>query len=73
MDVIPIWIRLYNIPNEYWNENTLKVTGNKLGTFVKMDQAVETKDFSIYVWICILWLVAHPLLEMIELIARENV
>lgn len=31
----PVWIRLYSLPVEYWEEDSLKEIGNTLGEFVK--------------------------------------
>ncbi|GLJ13735.1 hypothetical protein SUGI_0219200 [Cryptomeria japonica] len=31
--VVLVWIKLYNFPIEYWVEETLKLIGDKLGTF----------------------------------------
>lgn len=37
----PVWIRMYSLPSEYWNEETLKTIGNRLGTFIEVVE--ETK------------------------------
>lgn len=37
----PVWICLYSLPLEYWNENSLQDIGNGLGEFIKIVE--ETK------------------------------
>ena len=31
----PVWIRMFSLPQEYWDEETLKEIGNTLGTYVR--------------------------------------
>lgn len=69
---VPLWICLYNLSHEYWDEETLREIGNKLGTFVKEDEVILNKDFSMYARICILWQAAHPLPRMVELKSGEG-
>ena len=37
----PVWIRMYSLPLEYWDEESLQDIGNGIGEFVKI--AKETK------------------------------
>ena len=37
----PVWIRLYSLPLEYWDEDSLQEIGKGLGEFIKI--AEETK------------------------------
>ncbi|GLJ31252.1 hypothetical protein SUGI_0626790 [Cryptomeria japonica] len=36
----PIWIRLYNLPIEYWSEACLETIGRSLGTLLEIDEAI---------------------------------
>jgi len=35
---VPVWIRLYSLPLDYWLPESLKVIGNKLGHFIKISE-----------------------------------
>jgi hypothetical protein len=37
VDVLPIWVWLPGFPLEFWNENSFKVLGNLLGTYLDVD------------------------------------
>ncbi|GLJ49172.1 hypothetical protein SUGI_1037580 [Cryptomeria japonica] len=37
IEEIPVWIRLYNLPHEYWKEEIFKSVGEKIGRFIKSD------------------------------------
>ena len=34
-DIMPIWVKLPNLPFEYWSLDFFKLVGNTLGTFVE--------------------------------------
>jgi hypothetical protein len=36
---VPVWLRLYSLPLDYWLSSTLEAIGNKLGKFVKASDA----------------------------------
>ncbi|GLJ41406.1 hypothetical protein SUGI_0857060 [Cryptomeria japonica] len=48
MDEGPIWIRLYNLPSENWEENILKEIGKNLGTLIQIDRKMEDRRFGTY-------------------------
>ncbi|GLJ07920.1 hypothetical protein SUGI_0077330 [Cryptomeria japonica] len=48
IEELPIWLRLYSLPREYKNEESFQAIGNKLGFYIKVDEAIESKDFKIY-------------------------
>lgn len=73
LEVVPIQVRLYNFPHEYWNEDTLKVIGDKLGKFLKADEAIERKDFNMYARICIEWKPHPPLPHAVEIRTSEGI
>ncbi|GLJ30001.1 hypothetical protein SUGI_0593110 [Cryptomeria japonica] len=70
---IPLWICLYSLPHEYWDMETLKLIGDKLGGFLKADEALEVNEFNMYARICIQWQAMHPLPQFIELKLGEGV
>lgn len=36
---VPVWIRLFSLPIDYWGLASLKLIGDKLGTFIKASEA----------------------------------
>ncbi|GLJ52433.1 hypothetical protein SUGI_1115280 [Cryptomeria japonica] len=63
---VPVWIRIYNLPFEYWDMDTLHSIGDKLGTFIRVGEGVEAKDFNMYARIYINWKLVPPLPKEIE-------
>lgn len=53
IDSILLWVRLYNLPHEYQDLETLKMIGDKLGVFLKADEALEAKEYNMYARVCI--------------------
>ena len=45
---VPIWIRLYSLPTEYWDEETLQVIGNGLGEYVKIAEETKLQRYTSY-------------------------
>lgn len=48
----PVWIRLYSLPAEFWEEESLKVIENTLGEFVKIAEETKTGRYTSYARIC---------------------
>ncbi|GLJ55841.1 hypothetical protein SUGI_1199030 [Cryptomeria japonica] len=44
----PVWIRMYNLPMEYWGEKCLEKIGRSLGTLLEIDEEIIEKDSYIY-------------------------
>ncbi|GLJ18334.1 hypothetical protein SUGI_0324530 [Cryptomeria japonica] len=44
----PIWIRLYNLPMEYWGESSLECIGRSLGTLLEVDEDIIENDSYLY-------------------------
>ncbi|GLJ44141.1 hypothetical protein SUGI_0920530 [Cryptomeria japonica] len=44
----PIWIRLYNLPSEYWSNPSLERIGRTLGTLLEIDEAIIDIDLYTY-------------------------
>ncbi|XP_057852253.1 uncharacterized protein LOC131062575 [Cryptomeria japonica] len=72
LEEVPIWLRLYNLSREYWNEETFMNIDNKMGFYIKSDEAIEAKDFNMYVRICIGWKPHFPLPNTIEINTNEG-
>ncbi|GLJ45302.1 hypothetical protein SUGI_0953500 [Cryptomeria japonica] len=43
-----VWIRLYNLPIEYWGDISLEKIGHSLGTLLEIDEGIVEKDLYIY-------------------------
>ena len=50
---VPVWIRLYYAPVDYWMPESLKVIGNKLGHFFKISEASLWGKYTSYAHICV--------------------
>ncbi|XP_057860936.2 uncharacterized protein LOC131069494 [Cryptomeria japonica] len=72
IEEVPVWLTLYNLPKEYWNEEFFQTLGNKLGFYIKVDEAIESKDFSMYARICIRWKPYYPVPEQVEIITNAG-
>ncbi|GLJ47766.1 hypothetical protein SUGI_1008880 [Cryptomeria japonica] len=44
----PIWIRLYNLPMEYWGESSLECIGRSLGTLLEVDEDIIENGSYLY-------------------------
>eukprot|EP00253_Pinus_taeda_P003441 PITA_03441 len=49
----PVWIRLYSLPLEYWDEASLQDIGNGLGEFVKVSKETKLRRYTSYAHICV--------------------
>jgi len=43
-----IWVRFMNLPQEYWEKQTLFEIGSGLGTPITIDEATQTRHFGIF-------------------------
>ncbi|GLJ36592.1 hypothetical protein SUGI_0735510 [Cryptomeria japonica] len=48
-----VWVRLYNIPSEYWNTEALKEIGNYFGSFISTDEILEDRIWGSFARICV--------------------
>ena len=51
--LVPVWIRLYSLPLDYWMPESLKAIGNKLGHFLKISEATLRGKYTSYACICV--------------------
>lgn len=49
----PVWIRLYSLPVEYWEEDSLQEIGNALGEFIKIAEETKISRYTSYAQICV--------------------
>ena len=46
MTVAPVWIRLFSLPGEYWDLETLRDIGNSLGEFIKVAEQTKLQRYT---------------------------
>ena len=63
----PVWIRLYSLPLEYWDEDSLKDIGNALGEFVKIAEETKMRRYTSYAHICVCMRLDKPLPDSVSL------
>ena len=49
----PVWINLYSLPVEYWEEASLQEIGNVLGEFIKVAEQTKIRGYTSYARICV--------------------
>ena len=50
---VPVWVRLYSLPLDYWQTKSLSAIGNKLGHFVKVFEATRRGKYTSFARICV--------------------
>jgi len=50
---IPVWVRFYSLPLDYWLPTTLKLIGYSLGKFIKISEATLQGRYIAYAKICV--------------------
>ena len=51
--LFPVWVRLYSLPLDYQQTETLVAIGNKLGHFVKVSEATRRGKYTSFARICV--------------------
>lgn len=62
-----VWIRLYSLPLDYWDEASLQYIANGLGEFVKIAEETKLKRYMSYSWICIYMHLNNTRLDAVSL------
>lgn len=44
----PVWIRMYSLPEEYWDEESLRDIGNGLGEYIKAAEETKLHKYTSY-------------------------
>ena len=63
----PVWIRIYSLLAEYWDEDSLKDIGNGLGEFIKSAEETKLRRYTSYACICIFMCLDMALLDSVSL------
>ena len=63
----PIWIRLFSLPGEYWDPDTLRDIGNALGEFIKVSEQTKVHRYTSFSRICVYLDLSKELPEAINL------
>lgn len=50
---VPVWVRLYSLPLDYWQIDSLITIGNKLGRYVKTSEATRRGKYTSFTRICL--------------------
>ena len=66
-----VWICLYSLPREYWDEETLQDIGNSIKYFFKIVDQTKTNKYTSYARICVYMHIARALSDSVCL-AHEN-
>jgi hypothetical protein len=69
---VPVWLRFYSLPLDYWFPSTFEAIGNKLGKYVKTSEATLKGRYTSYARICIEMDVSGALPEAISLEFRDE-
>ena len=67
MTVAPVWIRLFSLPGEYWDSDTLKDIGNTLGEFIKVVEQTRGQRYTSFARIYVYLDLSKELPEAISL------
>eukprot|EP00253_Pinus_taeda_P019980 PITA_19980 len=63
----PVWIRMYSLPLEYWDEETLKDIGNGLEVFIKVAKETKHHRYTSYARIYVHMHLAKALTDSVSL------
>ncbi|KAH9291319.1 hypothetical protein KI387_043490, partial [Taxus chinensis] len=70
--VAPVWVRLFGLPAEYWNQHVFMEIGNSLGTYMMTADASLKLEQMIYARICVLMDLNQPLPQKISLAVEDE-
>eukprot|EP00253_Pinus_taeda_P013643 PITA_13643 len=65
--LVPVWVRLYSLPLDYWQNESLVAIGNKLGHYVKASETTRRGKYTSFARICVEMDLSRALLEEIIL------
>jgi hypothetical protein len=69
---VPVWLKFYSLPLDYWLSSTLEANRNKLGKYVKTSEEALKGRYTSYARICIEMDVSGVLSEAISLEFRDE-
>jgi len=62
-----VWRRLYSLPLEYWDEDSLQDIGNALGESIKIAEETKLRRYTSYACICVYMHLNKALPDMVSL------
>jgi len=68
----PVWIRLYSLPQEFWNQEIFKGISNTLGNFVKTSEIKKRGCYITYARICAYMDLTKSIPTSIRLLYQDN-
>ncbi|GLJ11933.1 hypothetical protein SUGI_0180490 [Cryptomeria japonica] len=68
-----MWIRLSNLPSEYWNEDSLRLIGEELGSFITIDESRIKEELNSYVRLCIEIYLETSCWEELEIVMKNGI
>ena len=68
----PVWIRLYSLPWEYWEETSLKEIGNSIGEFVRVAEETRLCLHTSYARICVYMDLKQPLPDTVSFFHEDT-
>jgi len=68
----PVWIRLYSLPWEYWEETSLQDIRNAIGEFVKTAEETKICRYTSYARICVYMDLKQPLPDSVSLFHEDS-
>lgn len=69
----PVWVRLFGLPDEFWDPEILEGIGNTIGSFVKIAEVTKRGKYNAYARICVYINLANPLPENIEIEYHDEI
>lgn len=70
---VPIWVRLYSLPTNYWSLTMLKGIGDEIGEYIKLLEGTRDGYYVSYARIYIYLDVSGVLLDTIKLVFKDEV
>eukprot|EP00253_Pinus_taeda_P013029 PITA_13029 len=69
----PLWVRLFGLPDEFWDPEILEGIGNSIGSFVKAAEATHRGKYNSCARICVYVNLAEPLPDHVEVEYHDEV
>eukprot|EP00253_Pinus_taeda_P036581 PITA_36581 len=69
----PVWVRLFGLPDEFWDPEILEGIGNTIGSFVKAAEAAKRGKYNAYARICVYINLADPLPDNVEVEYHDTI
>lgn len=69
----PVWVRLFGLPDEFWDPEILEGIGNTIGSFVKIVEATKRGKYNAYGRIFVYINLAEPLPDNVEVEYHDTI